>query len=375
MRARRLVGFRIGVLFGLALAVAAALLLYSRPTIEYAFFEIPDDAYVDIPAGAEQVVSGWWILLVALPHRTRVVRKATAKLTEYRIALTDVLDLRRSRRQDIRDIESVCLALGPYRNLTTLTASTLFLHPHCQVLNHAGKRIYGNTEVDFLQDYSQDKLDRFLQFAVQIATTGLRGDMGGSITRSHAFDSRYKTKEIFAQAGVEVRKERIKCLFWKESLRTSTIIRERQVDLGGIFETEARLRFLLPIRNPMDCALSNLKTGHVERFPGLSRSTPTHQVVQAILDEIFWFASLRRQYPDRFHYFFEYAISPTMLADLARFLRLEPDETWIANALAAMKINPGYEHDEALVRFYRDYVNDQGASFPELAEGLRAFTT
>src|SRR6185503_1200043 len=338
MRARRLAGFRIWALLGLVLAVAGALLVYYQPTIELAYFDLPDDASVDIPDGAEQVVSGGWILLVVLPHRPRVVRRAATKLTEYRIALTDVLDLRRSRRQDIRDIESVCLALGPYRNLTTLTASTLFLHP--------------NAQVDFLQDYSQNKMDRFLQFAVQISAAGLRGDMGGSITRSHAFDPRYRTKEIFGQGGVEARKECIRSLFWKESLRTSTIIRERRVDLGAIFETEPRLRFLLPIRNPIDCALSNLKTGHVGRFPGLSRSTPTPQVVQAILDEIFWFASLRRQYPDRFHYFFEYAISPTMLADLARFLRLPPDETWIANALAAMKINPGYEHDKTLVGFY-----------------------
>ena len=64
-----------------------------------------------------------------------------------------------------------------------------------------------------------------------------------------------------------------------------------------------------------------------------------------------------------------------MLADLAQFLRLPPDETWIANALAAMKINPGYEHDKALVGFYRDYVDSKGASFPELAEGLQAFST
>jgi len=102
MRARRLAGFRIWALLGLVLAVAGALLVYYQPTIELAYFDLPDDASVDIPDGAEQVVSGWWILLVVLPHRPRVVRRAATKLTEYRIALTDVLDLRRSRRQDIR---------------------------------------------------------------------------------------------------------------------------------------------------------------------------------------------------------------------------------------------------------------------------------
>ncbi|MEM7479491.1 MAG: hypothetical protein AAF483_31280, partial [Planctomycetota bacterium] len=76
-------------------------------------------------------------------------------------------DLVESLTRDIGECQSVCLALGPYRNLTTLTAATLFLHPNCQVLNHAGSRIYGNTEVDFLADYSRERFDRFIQFAIQ----------------------------------------------------------------------------------------------------------------------------------------------------------------------------------------------------------------
>ncbi len=303
----------------------------------------------------------------------RALRKAEHRLSHYGIALTDVIDLRKSRHHDIRDIESVCLALGPYRNLTTLTATTLFLHPNCQVLNHAGQRIYGNRQVDFLQDFSEEKLNRFLRFAIQISSSGDRGDIGGSITHSHAFDSRYRTKEICEKAGVATRKARIKSLFWKESLRTSNVIRERRVDLGDIFEKESRLRFLLPIRNPMDCAVSNLKTGHVDRFPGLTRSSSMQECVHAILDEIFWFAKLQSEFPDRFHYFFEYDISPAMLVDLAGFLQLDPDVTWIDNALVAMKINPGYDHEDALARSYLDYVNSEGACFPELSAGLRAF--
>ena len=78
------------------------------------------------------------------------------KLRQFRLRLTDVIDLRTSRYLDIQDIESVCLTLGPYRNLTTLTASVLFLHPNCQVLNHAGIRIYGNRQIDFLWDYNNE---------------------------------------------------------------------------------------------------------------------------------------------------------------------------------------------------------------------------
>jgi hypothetical protein len=62
-----------------------------------------------------------------------------------------------------------------------------------------------------------------------------------------------------------------------------------------------------------------------------------------------------------------------MLVDLAGFLQLDPDETWIASALSAMKINPGYEHDNTLLSFYRDYIDSRGASFPQLSKGLLAF--
>jgi hypothetical protein len=303
----------------------------------------------------------------------RILRKAENKLSEYRIALSDVLDLRKSRNVDIRDIVSVCLTLGPYRNLTTLTASALFLHPNCQILNHAGKRIYDKKQIDFLQDFNKEKLDRFLQFAIQISAKGHRGATGGSITHSHAFDSKYKMKEIIERAGVEMRKQKIKSLFWKESLLTSNTIRERLVNLGYIFKKDDRLRFLLPIRNPLDCAVSNLKSGHANLFRGLNKNSPISDVIRRILDEIFWFASLKREFPARFHYFFEHEISHSMLVDLARFLQLDLDETWIASALAAMKTHPGYDHDDSLVSFYGDYIKTEGDSFPELSRGLLAF--
>ena len=53
---------------------------------------------------------------------------------------------------DPSQLRSVCLALGPYRNLTTLTAGILSLHPQCQVLNHAGVRLLPDPERNFLAD-------------------------------------------------------------------------------------------------------------------------------------------------------------------------------------------------------------------------------
>ena len=62
-------------------------------------------------------------------------------------------------------LESVCILLGPYRNLTTLTCSVLSLHPQCVVLNHAGLRTLRNPKLNFLANYSPDKFSEFVRYA------------------------------------------------------------------------------------------------------------------------------------------------------------------------------------------------------------------
>ncbi len=300
-------------------------------------------------------------------------QKITKFIGESEIKLSDKIDLIFSRSVDISDCKSVCLAIGPTGNLTTLTAAILFLHPNCQVLNHGGTRIFGKKQIDFLSDYSGERFNRFIQFAIRISNKGYRGYLGGSILYSHAFDSKYMTKEVYEKTGGGLVKDHIKCLFWKESHRTYNLIRDKNVDLGNIFKQNKKLRFLLPIRNPMDCAISNLKTGHVHLFKGLDKSSSVIDVTRAILDEIYWFTEIKGSFPDRFFNFYEHEISSQMLIDLATFLQLDPNETWLSNALSVMKTKPNYEHDSKLLTFYRDYVAERFSRFPAMSEGLLLF--
>lgn len=301
------------------------------------------------------------------------IKKGLKFVDESKLKLADSVDLFFSHSIDTSECESVCLALGPRGNLTTLTAAILFLHPNCQVLNHAGTRIYGNRQIDFLSDYSEERFNRFIKFAIRISTKGYRGDRGGSITYSHAFDSKYKTKEVYQKTGEGLAKEHIRCLFWKESHRTSNLIRDKQVDLGTIFKQNAKLRFLQPIRNPMDCAISNLHTGHVTMFKGLDKNSPVIEVTRAVLDEIYWFEKLNEAFPGRFACYLENEISEKMLVDLAGFLQLEPNKDWLSNALLLMKTKPSYEHNSELLTLYREYVTDKFSRFPAMSERLLRF--
>ena len=55
-----------------------------------------------------------------------------------------------SKTVDCDQVEKVCMSLGPQRNLSTLTASLFALHSNCQVLNHAGQRIFHDQRIDFI---------------------------------------------------------------------------------------------------------------------------------------------------------------------------------------------------------------------------------
>jgi hypothetical protein len=249
------------------------------------------------------------------------------------------------------------------------------LHPECQVLNHAGRRIFGNAEVDFLTEFSRERVNRFIQFAIAISAKGQRGNVGGSIIHSHAFDEKYEMKDAFARIGAELTKKVVRCLFWKESLHTSNLIREKHVDLAAIFAADSRPRFLMPIRNPMDCAVSNLKTGMVDVFRGLRRDSPVADVTRAVLDDVLWFAQLQQQFPSRFFYFFEHSISRDMLVRLAEFVDLEPTEVWLTEALAVMKTKPSYDHNAALISAYCEHVSSRFTGFPELSSRLLKYAS
>lgn len=282
-------------------------------------------------------------------------------------------DIQQARAIDIDDVRAVGLFLGPYRNLTTLTASVLFLHPHCQVLNHAGRSVFDNDRIDFLARFEPARLDTFLRYAVQASAGGQRGSIGGSITHSHAFTDEYKTREIFEASGVDLVKTDIRALVWKESLATANHIRHHGTDLDAMFEADPRPRFLLPVRHPVDAAVSNVEKGFAKRFDGLPEDASVEQVVDAILDEYLWVMEARAGHPERFHVFFEHDAGRSTLTGLADFLELEPLESWLDGAGQAFDVKSRYDHPAALLEHYRLAVEKRFTDHPDFGAQLLRF--
>jgi len=303
----------------------------------------------------------------------KLTKKIQKTVRLFLLRLSKSRDLAAARNVPIEDVRTVCLFLGPYRNLTTLTASILFLHPNCQVLNHAANRIFRDSRTDFFDGYDDEKFDTFVRYAIYASGGGGRGMLGGSITHSHAFDEGHVTRELFESTGGKLIKEKIYSLIWKESLRTSNRIRKTEADLGAIFAKNSRLRFLLPVRNPIDCAVSNIKSGHTKLFPGLDPDPPVEKVVEAILDEFKWVRSWERKHSDRFFIYFEPEFTEETLVRLAEFLKVEMNEEWKRNALAAFEIKKRYEHPEPLVAHYRRLVRERFGGDSEFSAKLMRF--
>ncbi|MBD3226348.1 MAG: hypothetical protein GF313_16585 [Caldithrix sp.] len=276
-------------------------------------------------------------------------------------------------RTDTSKIRTIGLLLGPYRNLTTLTASIMALHPNCQVLNHAGDRIFANRKVNFFNRFDKQILDNFLKYALKISQGGKRGNRGGSITLSHAFANHKGIRDLYKRRYGEARiKENVYCLFWKESLRTSNYLRHHQIDLNTFFEHNSLARFLLPIRNPLDCAISNIKTGHANLFYDTD-PTDVRQVVDAVLDEIRWVLELKERFPERFFVYTEKQFDADVLREMATFFSLPIDEQWIKDAMNSFKIKKTYIYENEWIDHYLKSLNQHLRNHPQMMEILKAF--
>jgi hypothetical protein len=182
-----------------------------------------------------------------------------------------------------------------------------------------------------------------------------------------------------ADASVKRSPERTaKCLVWKESQLVTNFLREERIDVAALLEANPRLRFMLPVRNPIECAVSNVRRGHVRALGGgrgLSRSSPIRDVVAAVLDEIRWFVELREASgrPERFMLFFEHEMGRGVLEQMLRFLALDMDEAFLAAAAEAFTSERAPARNPGLVARYVQLVQERFFDRTEIRDALLRF--
>jgi len=304
----------------------------------------------------------------------RRIRKSVTRRWTHLSYYRDYLESRKSPVEP-GDVNTVCVLLGPYRNLTSLTASIVFLHPEAQVLNHALLRVSPLPAVNFLDNPQGPVFDNFIRYAVHLSQAGRKEDwdLGGTLTVSHAFTDHPVMQQTYEKRyGDRMLKKEVRCLLWKESMRVSNYLQENSTDLAGLCTKLPRLRFLMPVRNPMDCAVSNLKTGHARHLVDKGSET-FEDVLDRIMREIAWFKSYEARMPDRFFSYYQFDFNEAMLKRLAGFLGLAPDPSWIADSMACYDLKASYPHSGERVAAYRRLVDEHFSRLPEARQALLRF--
>ena len=259
-------------------------------------------------------------------------------------------------------IKKVCLILGPYRNLTTMIVGVIALHPNIQVMNHGMKTLFATNKNDFLSDYSLDTFDNFKHAAMKRSLVMVKGILGGSILASHAYDPEYALYKIYkSRYGNSRMKENPTCLIWKESFRVLNIIRKLPKSKLDILMDNPQLCFMMPIRNPLDTAISHLVSfdAHISLY-GINPAEATRiSVLDAVLTSISDVFKLQSEYgKDKVLIIFESDL--TNITDILnssdkieKFLGIESDKEWEQSTRTNLLINKSkYNHDWSIIDFY-----------------------
>ena len=172
--------------------------------------------------------------------------------------------------------------------------------------------------------------------------------------------------------GENLIKDQIHCLLWKDPMRVSNYVQNNHIDLVQLCDQYERLRFLMPIRNPLDCAISNTKTGHARHLVS-GKIIEIKQILERILREIAWFIGLNEVAPDRFFYFFENEFNRSTLLNLAKFLNVDPSKEWIEDAINCYNLKEPYEYDPHILDHYKKSLDIYMERHGEEKEKLIAF--
>lgn len=275
-----------------------------------------------------------------------VLNKIRKRISYLIISLKDKL-YGSNKDFDPNQVKNLILIVGPYRNLTTYLTSILSLHKNCIILNHAGIRVFQIKRINFLKDYTNAKYQGFLRFFDYACRKGYRGMLGGSIEHSHAFESNPELSTLFNKSSSLRGKS--SCFVWKESHMVTRRLMDNPENLEKIVENNASIKFLMPVRKPLDCARSNIKTGK-SRFFKTSQTNDLMEVTKSIFEQHLFFLSLQNKYPDRVFFLFEHEINASSLKEMCAFMEIDNDEKWISTVLSQHKIKAGYTHPEDIVK-------------------------
>lgn len=301
------------------------------------------------------------------------LRGAPGKAATWAGSLADfALPFSEAERADAERIGTVVLPLGPYRNLTTMTAALFAFHPQAVVLNHAADRVFGS-RLDPFADLGPTRWRDFKALALRLAAHGRKSSYGGNVLLSHAFRAGPLAERYAARFGATLRKPGATTLFWKDSMRFQNRFEAGRPTVEALVAAKAELRFIYPVRNPLDCARSNIATGHARHLVAKDRRRDFEAVLTRVLEALRWFRLRERATPERFWSVTEAELGPGFLERFAAFARLPAEPGWLADGPHAIEVLPKSEHKPGRRDLAARLVAGIFADDPAMRERLERF--
>jgi hypothetical protein len=260
---------------------------------------------------------------------------------------------------DFENIQTVAAFIGPYRNLTTLIAMLLYFHANIHVLNHADAWVLDYPNYNFFMKPSQEKWRNFVSFALTSQHKEKNDIWHRHITNSHALrDPAYAIPRYLLRwrYGRHIKKPDIRSIVWKGALNTSNFLREKRVEIDGLFAAYPKLRFLLPVRHPLECARSNFT---IQNKRVTIEAASIEEALGEVMELFAWGLKLKDEHPDRIFALFQQDMNKQTLSKLADFLEVPADNRWIKDVMRIYRLNPPRQHDEALMELYRKLVDEK----------------
>lgn len=206
----------------------------------------------------------------------------------------------------------------------------LGMYPSTIVLNHITPKLETDMQSILDGELSQEALFQRLLKAV--------GKEDKILEESHALRDAGPAFSTVFQKWTE-RSQQPTHIIWKDSGRLTTAFREKPDRIVQFIKKYPSVRFLLPLRNPVDVIRSNMeKTDYLKAY---NFEGGYLKFVEWYLDLVEWFMTHQEQDPVHFHHLFE----PTdkTLPRLLQWLQLPPrDDTaeYISDVLTHFKVRP-----------------------------------
>jgi hypothetical protein len=120
----------------------------------------------------------------------------------------------------------------------------------------------------------------------------------------------------------------------------------------------------------LDCAQSNVRTGHAQGIDGVDPNDVA-AVLDRIIEAIGWFGTLMQSYPDRFFMFFQNDDLSDIANGLVKTLELSDDPQWRDAMVDAFEVQ-GTKYDWApeLYKAFDDSVSRYLGDLPDVAKRI-----